>query len=220
MYIAENPRNLNVKDITIYIVSMGRFETSWTIAVAAFSAILSSHGEGGIAGAFLGTGAGGTTAIPALTGLTGNRVAAQSQTTFHESEHATLMNLNSAYNGIIPHYFKPTNIKTLSTLLCASKASTQIAKRTSRQVRSTERGHHSAAPANQKLDRLATLALPECDRTYKQCVPEVTRHIFVQPRVPVAPAQPRSNKKIQTLHDSSTSNKEPPLTSSLNRSLL
>lgn len=81
---------------------MGRFETSWTIAVAAFSAILSSHGEGGIAGAFLGTGAGGTTAIPALTGLTGNGVAAQSQTTFHESEHATLMNLNSAYSGIIP----------------------------------------------------------------------------------------------------------------------
>ena len=97
--------NLNVRNKTICaVVSMCRFGTSWTIAVAALSAILSSHGEGGVAGAFLGTGAGGTFAIPALTGLTGNGVAAQSQTTFHESEHAVLMNLNSAYSGIKPFF--------------------------------------------------------------------------------------------------------------------
>lgn len=106
MYIAENPcnpYNLNVKNITIYaLVSISRFRTSWTIAVAVLSAILSSHGEGGIAEALLDTGAGGTIAVPALTSLTGNGVAAQSQTTFHESEHATLMNVNSAYSDINP----------------------------------------------------------------------------------------------------------------------
>lgn len=106
MYIAKNPcnpYNPNVKDYTIYaLVSVGRFRTSWTIAVAALSAILSSHGEGGIAGTLLGTGAGGTIAVPALTSLTSNGVAAQSQTTFHESKHATLMNVNSAHSGINP----------------------------------------------------------------------------------------------------------------------
>ena len=72
----------------------------------------------------------------------------------------------------------------------------KLQRETSLQVRSTERGHHSAAPANQKRQaRHPSTSKMRQDMQTAQCVPEVTRHIFVQPRVPVAPAQPRSNQK-------------------------
>lgn len=111
----------------ISTVSIGRFGTSWTIAVVVLSAILSSHGKG-VAGAFLGTGAGGIIAISALTGLHRNGVAAQSQTTFHESEIVVLMILKSPHT--VASFHSPLlqineNKNVVHATLC-NKASTPV----------------------------------------------------------------------------------------------